>query len=289
MGIKLKYKVSAIQLARQLELTATGDDIFIDEVSSYDEAAIGSLCFAKEILNSSDVTGGIVITSKNSVPFKGVKIEAPNPRLSFARALNVLKESPGFQESSESAIVSVDASVAPSATLGKGVTIGNRTVIGHNVVIYDGVSIGNDCYIKSNSVIGEDGFGFERDEKGTPVRMQHLGSVIIGDGVEIGSLNTVCRGTLSNTIIEDNVKTDDHVHIAHNCKLGENSIITAASMFSGGVILGRNCWVGPNSSIKQKVTIGDNAFIGIASNVIKNVAEGVRVAGNPARPIPEVT
>ena len=62
--------------------------------------------------------------------------------------------------------------------------------------------------------------------------------------------------------------------------------------FSGGVILGRNCWVGPNSSIKQKVTIGDNAFIGIASNVTKNVDEGVTVAGNPARllrPIPEVT
>jgi acetyltransferase-like isoleucine patch superfamily enzyme len=289
MGVKLKEKVSAIQLSGQLGLKATGADVFIEEICSYDDATSKSLCFAREVSDSFEVPDVVVISPQDSVAIRGVKIESSNPRLSFARALNILKESPGFVTSDEPANVPVDASVAPSAILGKGVKIGNRTVIGHNVVIYDEVSIGNDCYIKSNSVIGEDGFGFERDEEGVPIRIQHLGSVIIGNGVEIGSLNTVCRGTLGNTIIEDGVKTDDHVHIAHNCKLGRNSLVTACAEFSGGVVLGQQCWVGPNSSIKQKVTIGDNAFIGIASSVTKNVGEGVTVAGNPARPLRSIS
>ncbi len=88
--------------------------------------------------------------------------------------------------------------------------------------------------MKSGSVIGEMGFGFERDEAGIPLRMAHLESVEIGNRVEIGSLNTVCRGTLNSTVIEDDVKTDDHVHIAHNCRVRRGAMLTAAVVLSGG-------------------------------------------------------
>jgi UDP-3-O-[3-hydroxymyristoyl] glucosamine N-acyltransferase len=157
------------------------------------------------------------------------------------------------------------------------------------VVISDGVTIGSDCIIKSNTVIGEAGFGFERDEMGVPIRILHLGTVKIGDRVEIGSLNTICRATLGTTVIEDDVKTDDHVHIAHNCRVRRGAMITACVELSGGVDVGSFAWVGPNSSIIQKLVIGDHAFIGIGSNVTKSVPNGVSVAGNPARMLTRLT
>jgi UDP-3-O-[3-hydroxymyristoyl] glucosamine N-acyltransferase len=166
---------------------------------------------------------------------------------------------------------------------GKGVVIGAKSFVGHNVVIDDGVHIREDCIIKSNTVIGEPGFGFERDEFGRPIRLLHLGNVIIGNRVELGSLNSVCRGTIENTIIEDDVKTDDQVHIAHNCIIRCGSLIAACVEISGGVDFGDHTWIGPNSSIIQKVKIGDKSFIGIASNVTKSVKNGTAVAGNPAR------
>lgn len=137
--------------------------------------------------------------------------------------------------------------------------------------------------MKSNTVIGEDGFGFVRDDDGTPLRMPHLGTVVIGDRVEIGSLNTICRATLGQTVVENDVKTDDHVHIAHNCIIRSGALITACAELSGGVIVGRNAWIGPNSSVIQKVEIGENSFVGIGSNVTKPVQRDATVAGNPAR------
>ena len=147
-----------------------------------------------------------------------------------------------------------------------------HTIIANNVIISDNVRIGKSCYIKSNTVIGEDGFGFDFEEDGTPFRIPHIGSVYIGNNVEIGAQNTIARGTLDNTIIEDNVKTDDQVHIAHNCKIGKNTLITACVEISGSVEIGANCWIGPNSSIIQKIKIEDNVTIGIGTIVIKDVA-----------------
>ena len=103
------------------------------------------------------------------------------------------------------------------------------------------------------------------------LRFIHLGGVKIGNEVEIGALNSIARGTLNDTIIENGVKTDNLVHIAHNCYIGCNSLITACVELSGGVIVGKNVWIGPNSSVLEKIKIGDNAFIGIGSVVTKDV------------------
>ena len=90
-------------------------------------------------------------------------------------------------------------------------------------------------------------------------------------------------GALGNTSINDGVKTDNLVHIAHNCKIGKNSILTACSELSGGVQLGENVWLGPNSTIMEKILVGDNALIGIGSLVRKNVKPNTIVAGSPAK------
>jgi UDP-3-O-[3-hydroxymyristoyl] glucosamine N-acyltransferase len=170
-------------------------------------------------------------------------------------------------------------------SIGRGVTIGEGSVLGHNIRIADGVRIGKNCRIKSGSVIGEDGFGFEHDTDGTPLRMIHLGGVVIGDRVEIGSLNTVCQGTLGPTIVEDDVKTDDHVHIAHNCQIKRRTIITAGVVVAGGVTVGEAAWIACNATILNGLTIGDRAFIGLGAVVIRDIPPRTTVVGNPGRPL----
>jgi UDP-3-O-[3-hydroxymyristoyl] glucosamine N-acyltransferase len=283
MGNKLTIPILASELADRLRLPITGADIPIASVEPLPNAGAQSLSFANKPFGADLPKFAVVIAATGSVSKTATILEAANPRLAFARALQLLRDGPGFLATTEPARVEPSASVAVSAHLGRGVQIGARTVIEHNVVIADGVKIGADCHIKSNTVIGEAGFGFERDEEGVPIRILHLGSVIIGDRVELGSLNTVCRATLGNTVIEDDVKSDDHVHIAHNCTVRRGALLTACTELSGGVEVGAFAWIGPNSSVIQKVSIGDHAFVGIGSNVTKSVASRSIVAGNPAK------
>jgi UDP-3-O-[3-hydroxymyristoyl] glucosamine N-acyltransferase len=283
MGHLLNRPISAVNLAERLGLSLAGSDICISEVRPLHSLVEGSLCFAKGSPIGGIFAPAVIIAPPGTAPDLGAVIESTNPRLAFAQALQLLCSEPGFIEPDEAAIIDPSAKISPTAYLGRGVKVGARSVIGHHVVVADGVTIGDDCIIKSNTVIGEAGFGFERDEAGIPCRVMHLGSVTIGNRVEIGSLNTVCRATLGSTIVEDDVKTDDHVHIAHNCRVRRGALLTACVELSGGVDVGEFAWIGPNSSVIQKVVIGKNAYVGIGSNITKSVAEGVAVAGNPAR------
>lgn len=283
MGHQLTRPRRVSDLAAELGLAWRGTDLEITHVRPLDAADAGALCFAKAAPADGLGQAATLIAPPGTEPGAGAVIEAETPRLAFARALIALDRLPGFARPAEPAQVGEGSEVSPSAVLGQGVVIGPRCRIGHHVVIADGVRIGADCVIKSNTVIGEAGFGFERDESGIPVRILHLGSVVIGDRVEIGSLNTVCRATLGATVVEDDVKTDDHVHIAHNCRVRRGALLTACAELSGGVDVGEFAWIGPNSSVIQKVTLGAHAFVGIGSNVTKSVPEASTVAGNPAK------
>lgn len=284
MGHQLVRPVRVSELTGQLGLDWCGNDLDITHVRSYDSVDDGALCFSKMALaDGCFYAKAAVIAPPGTHPGRGAVIEAKNARLAFAKALLLLEEMPSFITPVDPPRLGEGVVVSSTAVIGKGVIIGPRTVIGHHVVIADGVRIGQDCIIKSNSVIGEPGFGFERDEAGIPLRILHLGEVVIGNRVEIGSLNTVCRATLGVTLIEDDVKTDDHVHIAHNCRVRRGALITACAELSGGVDVGEFAWIGPNASIIQKAVLGSNSVIGIGSNITKPVSEGVTVAGNPAR------
>ncbi len=284
MGNKLKTPIKSADLAAALKLKGAGNiNTDINEISSFDEANKGSLSFSKTLLNKTDKFNATIIAPKKSDKANNYIIHSENPRLDFARALSWINENIGFENFNSHSKIHASAVISPTAVVGDRVYIGKNTNIGDFVVIRDDVSIGEGCIIKSGSIIGEKGFGFERDESGVPIPLLHIGSVSIGNYVEIGTLNTVCRATLGTTVIEDYVKTDDHVHIAHNCRIQKGALLTACVELSGGVDIGEQVWIGPNSSITQKVVVGKNAFIGIASNVIRNVAEGSTVAGNPAK------
>jgi UDP-3-O-[3-hydroxymyristoyl] glucosamine N-acyltransferase LpxD len=145
------------------------------------------------------------------------------------------------------------------------------------------ISIGEGCYIKPNVVIGSKGFSYGFEEDLTPVPIIHKGGVKIGNHVEIGALCTVVRGTVRDTILDDYVKLDDHVHIAHNCHIGRKTCIAAGVTFGGSVKVGKMVWIGHGATIMSGITIGDLAVIGSGSVVIRDVGPGEVWAGNPAK------
>ncbi len=149
----------------------------------------------------------------------------------------------------------------------------------------ENVFVSNNLKVKPGAVIGYEGFGFERHPDGTPFRIPHIGHVILGDNVEIGANTVIARGTVDDTVIGNNVKIDDCVFIAHNCRIGDNTLIVAGAVICGSVTIGKNCFIGAGCRIKEKVIIGDGATVGIGAVVIKDVQTGAIVAGMKAQPL----
>lgn len=285
MDHAINLGLTAGGLATALGLELMGDDLPILGVTPFSSAEDYALCFNKRSIESSLGVKAVVVASNAANRGCGSVLVSANPRLDFARALAWIDSKGGFVRDKSAPVVDPTAVIGMGTVLGRGVRIGAGTIVGSNVVIGDGVIIGANCVIKSCAVIGEDGFGFERDELGLPVRLVHLGTVRIGNHVEVGSLTTVCRGTLADTVIEDYVKIDDHVHIAHNVQVRKAAMVIACAEVSGGVVIGEGAWVGPNASVIQQVKIGSGALVGIGSNVVRSVDDGVTVAGNPAKPM----
>lgn len=155
--------------------------------------------------------------------------------------------------------------------------------IASSAVLHKCVRIGTNVRVKDYAVIGQDGFAFEPDESGAYVRIPHTGGVEIGDNVEIGACTVIARGTIGDTVIGNGVKIDDRCFIAHNVKIGQNTLVIAGAEISGSVHIGEGCWIGPNACVREGLTIGDRSLVGIGAVVVKNVPENVVVAGNPAR------
>lgn len=187
--------------------------------------------------------------------------------------------------------IGIHKSIDPSAIIADSARIHETVVVGKNCIISDGVTIykstiiGDNVLIKDNSVVGGSGFGYAVRKGFPPLRIPHIGGVVIHDNVHIGSCNTIDRGTFGNTFLARDVKIDNGVQVAHNVKIGERTIVTAHVEISGSVTVGSDCWIAPNVSIREKIMIGDNVLIGIGSVVVKNIESGLVVAGSPARAI----
>ena len=184
-----------------------------------------------------------------------------------------------------SAEIDISTKIMSNVSVGPGVKIGKNCLIYPNVVIGPNCVLGDEVIIKSNTVIGQAGFGIYRDKDGLNRHLPHVGAVIIEDYVEIGALNTVVAGTIHPTVVESFVKTDDHVHIAHNDYISKGVQIAAHALLSGSVFVGENAWLGPNITIIDHVKIGKESFIGSGTNIVKEVSEGATVVGNPGKKI----
>jgi len=171
----------------------------------------------------------------------------------------------------------------PNVTVLDQTCIGIGTVIWSGTVIRERCQIGNRCIFHPNVTIGADGFGYHPnlDGKGL-VKIPHIGNVIIGNEVEVGSGSCVDRGKFSSTIIGDGCKIDNLVQIAHNCKLGRSCIMAGNSGLAGSVILGDGVVIAGSVSVSDHVTIGNGAIIQGGSVVINDVPAGKKMLGYPA-------
>ena len=152
------------------------------------------------------------------------------------------------------------------------------------VCMYGDISIGNNVNIYHGTIIGKPGFGYEWDEGNQQwINFPHIGSVIIGNNVEIGANVCIDRGTLDNTIIGNGTKIDNLVHIAHNVIIGKNCMLVCHCGIGGSVEIGDNCWIGMGAQIRNGLKIGNNVTVGMGAIVVKNVPDGITVIGNPAK------
>jgi UDP-3-O-[3-hydroxymyristoyl] glucosamine N-acyltransferase len=180
-------------------------------------------------------------------------------------------------------IVGDRVTLHPGVVIGDGCSIGDDTVIHANVSIYRECSIGSRVIIHAGAVIGADGFGFVPDEQGHQVKMLQLGRVRIEDDCEIGANCAIDRGGFGDTVLRRGVKLDNLVQVAHNCDIGEDTVVAALAGFSGGTRVGRRCVVAGQVGTNQHTTIGDGATLTGRTAVTKNVRPGAVVAGMPAQ------
>ena len=167
--------------------------------------------------------------------------------------------------------------------IGDEVEIGNNVKIFNNVTIQGKVSIGDNCVIDSQTVIGATGFGHYDNIEGKRKTAPHLGGVVIGENVEIGSNTCIARGCLDNTVIEDGVMIDSMCFIAHNVIIRKNSMIIAGTCIGGSTTIGENTWLGINSTVSDQIIVGDNTYVGMGTLVNKAMQPGKVLVGVPAR------
>ena len=179
-------------------------------------------------------------------------------------------------------IIGNNVKIYPNSFIGDNVTIGDNCVFFAGVRIYSETEIGNNCIIHSGTIIGSDGFGFAPQEDGTYSKVPQIGNVIIEDNVEIGACTTVDRATLGSTIIRKGVKLDNHIQVAHNVEIGENTVIAAQTGIAGTTKIGKNGLIGGQVGFAGHLVIGDNVKIQAQSGIGKNLADGEVVQGSPA-------
>jgi UDP-3-O-[3-hydroxymyristoyl] glucosamine N-acyltransferase len=238
-------------------------------------------------------------------------LESPQPRAHFAQALALLYPAPRVEPGVHTtAVIEVGAQIDPNAAIGPFVTIGANARIGARtrigagssigagvsigedcllhprVSIYERVAVGSHCVIHSGAVIGADGFGFELSG-GAYRKVPQVGTVEIGDGVEIGANTCIDRATLGATVIGDGTKLDNMVHIAHNCRIGKHVVIAAQTGLAGGVTIGDYAVIGGQVGMGDKVRVEPHAVIGSGAGILtsKIVRAGEPVWGTPARPL----
>jgi UDP-3-O-[3-hydroxymyristoyl] glucosamine N-acyltransferase len=317
----IAMKLLVHEIARIINAEVIGDpDITIKGVSSFIDAGSDEISFADDAkyLNNIDKTLAGALIVPNDFSSEGCTIQ-PNqnrtllltvrPRLAFFQLVSLYhpdkKLHPFIHASAyidrnttigkepiieanvfigDNVRIGDQVHLMPGVYIGDDVVIGNNTIIKPNVTIMDQTQIGDSVIIHSGTVIGSDGFGFAQDhnqEQTHHHKLAHIGYVSIGNNTEIGACNTIDRGTLGKTLIGNGVKTDNLVHIAHNVKIGDNTLIVAQVGIAGSTELGKNVIIAGKSGISGHITIGDGAIVGPYSAVHSHVAEKEIVSGIP--------
>ena len=293
-----------INFLNPISVNIISEDLIKEVKSVFDESfSHGSFgwCSDKNIDLIKEIKSGTLLISSQAefilkdsnteLLFNRIVVE--NPRKAFASVLRTFFiEKKEFGKIYSSATIeksviynSGTINIDPNVVIEEDVIIGNYVSIGANTVIKKGTVIHDNVTIGSNCTIGGVGFGYELNDDGIYEVIPHLGNVVLKEKVEIGNNVCIDRAVLGSTILEKEVKVDNLVHISHGVFIDENSLIIAHAMIAGSVQIGKNTWVAPCSSIKQKVIVGKNVTIGLGSVVLNNIPDNQIVVGVPAKNI----
>ena len=310
------------ELAARLDAQVKGDgSLQLRGVASARTATSHDLVFAEDdetLAEALTSAAGAVIAGKAAAGRGTTKplLLVEHPRLAFARAEQILRpavgEAPGVDATAvvapsaklrakvrieERAVVRENAIIGEGTMIGAGTFVGAGVVLGKdcriysNVALYPGTAIGNRVTVHAGAVLGSDGFGYVRDAKsGEYVKFPQIGTLTIGDDVEIGANSTVDRGALEATTIGAGTKIDNLVHIGHNAQIGRQVVIAAQTGVSGSSVIQDGVIVGGQVGIADHVRIEAGAILGAQSGIpSKKVIRGRGVVfwGTPARPIKE--
>ena len=309
-------KTSVSQIADLVKGKIIGDsNLEILGVSNLREAKKGELSFLymssySESLKSTQASAVLIPPTFEKLNADLTYIEVDKPNIAFQQIINTFLK-PEFNLSGihESANVHSSAGIEKDVALGMNVVIEANSKIGsgskiyHNTVIMENCSlgenvlifpnvtirentvIGNNVIIHSGTVIGSDGFGYSPDEKGVYHKIPQIGNVVLEDNVEIGSNVSIDRAAVGSTIIHKGVKLDNLVQIAHNVKVGENTVMSAQTGISGSTTIGKNCIFAGQVGLVGHVEIADNVIIGAQSGVSKGIKNAGTYFGSPAKEI----
>ena len=276
-----KEDVSILKICENIKVDYLGrDEIKLDCISDGNIGAPNSICaYIKG--RKPEKFDNLVVISK-SVLEGYICIINDSPKKLLNDIVDYVKTNVGFKRLYMNSTDFSKVQIGKNCIIEDDVYIGPGTVIEHGVILHSGTYIGKNCLIRSGAVIGGEGFGFIKDGNEL-IRETFLGQVIIGNDVEVGYNCTIMRGEIFDTIIKNGVKIDNLVHIAHDCNIGENATITAGVSLCGHVSIGENVRLAPNSTIKQRLSVGHDSVIGLGAVVTKNVPENDIMIGNPAK------
>lgn len=306
MGMKL------FEIARFLGGEVRGDgNIEIVGASGLSEARAGHISFLDRtdmLSEAQDAPAAAFIVPLQVQSCSKPFIPTENPRLGFAKVLELFEAPLAVSKGVHpTAIIAPDVNFAdgvgigaycvveqgceigagavlfPHCYLGRNCRVGTNTILFPRVTLYDGVVVGQDCRINSGAVIGKEGFGYVK-ENGRHRRMPQIGTVIIGDGVDIGANTTIDRATTGSTRIGSGTKIDNQVLIAHNVSIGENCCICGQVGISGSVKIGDRVVLAGQAGLKDHIEIGSDAVVAAAAGIISDVPSGAFYSGYPGRP-----
>lgn len=176
------------------------------------------------------------------------------------------------------------ARIGAGAYVGEGATIGEDTVLHPRATVYHDCTVGARCILHAGAVIGADGFGMA-PEAGRWVKIPQVGRVVLGDDVEVGANTTIDRGALGDTVVEEGVKIDNLVMIAHNCRIGAHTVIAGCTGIAGSTVVGRHCMLGGGVGLVGHIRIADGVTITGMTFVTRSITEpGTYSSGVPMLP-----
>jgi UDP-3-O-[3-hydroxymyristoyl] glucosamine N-acyltransferase len=298
------------QLVARLGGEVVGDGtVVVARVASLEKAGVGDISFLanpklRGQLAASRAAALILRPDARELTSRP-RILAADPHVYFARVAQLLNPAPPViggvapTASVASAVpasvfvgagasIGTDVQIGDGSHIGPGCIIGDRVRIGARcrlhgrVSIYPDCVIGDDAIIHAGAVIGADGFGFARESDGSWVKIPQIGRVVIGNDVEIGANTTIDRGALDDTVIEDGVKLDNLIQIAHNVHIGAHTIMAGCVGVAGSTRIGKRCMFGGQAGISGHLTIADDVVISGCTLVSKSITKpGVYTANLP--------